>query len=184
MSKKDKCMLWLLLSLAGAGASLWWRSFAGWPEFSLRLAAAACACLLLLWLPGAAGRFFRRQRYLHSPLSRVDAMSGREFEEFLAQYFQSLGYRVQPTPASHDYGVDLLCWDRQECLAIQAKRYSGTVGVRAVQELLAGMAYYEAEKGLVVTNAYFSRQAYALAEKGGIELWDREALCRFCRLRR
>ena len=184
MSRKSKIILWLLLSLATAAASIYWYyGFCGWPDLGLRLAAAACAWLVLLWLPGAVHRCFKRRRYLNSPLSRIDAMSGREFEDFLSAYFRSLGYRVEETPASNDYGVDLLCRDREECLAVQAKRYSGTVGVHAVQELLSGMAYYGADQGLVVSNAYFSRQAEALAEIGGVTLWDRDALVKNCRLR-
>jgi len=68
-------------------------------------------------------------------------------------------------------------------IAVQAKRYSGTVGAHAVQELLSGIAYYQTEQGLVVTNAYFSRQARELAEKGGVTLWDRDDLVKYCRLR-
>ena len=184
MSRKNRIILWLLLSLATVAASIYWYyGFCGWPDLGLRLIVTAAAWLVLLWLPGAVHRFVRRRRYLNSPLSRIDAMSGREFEDFLSAYFRSLGYRVEETKASNDYGVDLLCRDREECLAVQAKRYSGTVGVHAVQELLSGMAYYGADQGLVVTNAYFSRQAQALAESGGVTLWDRDALVKYCHLR-
>ncbi len=184
MSKKSKFILWLLLSLGTVAASLyWWQGFSDWQNAGLRLAAAGGAWLLLLTLPGAGLRLIRRRRYLRSPLCAVDGMSGREFEDFLSAYFRSLGYRVEATPASNDYGVDLLCRDREECIAVQAKRYSGTVGVHAVQELLSGMAYYQTEQGLVVTNAYFSRQARELAEKGGVTLWDRDDLVKYCRLR-
>ena len=183
MSKKGKFTLWFWLTLLTVGAALYRRGFRGWEELALCAAAAGGAWLVLLWLPGVCLRFFRRRRYLRSPLAVVDGMSGREFEDFLSAYFESLGYRVEATPASNDYGVDLLCRDREEYIAVQAKRYSGTVGVHAVQELLSGMAYYQTEKGLVVTNAYFSRQARELAEKGGIELWDRDDLVRFCHLR-
>ena len=184
MSKKSKIILWLVLSAASTWASLrWLHGFCGWMDLAARFALAFAAWPVLLWLPGAGLRFLGRQRYLRSPLCRVDQMSGWEFEQFLAAYFRRLGYRVEATPASNDYGVDLLCWDREECIAVQAKRYSGAVGVHAVQELLSGMAYYQAQQGLVVTNAFFSRQAQALAEKGGVALWDRDALVKFCRLR-
>lgn len=183
MSKKSKFTLWFWLTLLTVGAALYWRGFRGWQELGTCAAVASGAWLILFWLAGACLRFFRRRRYLNSPLSRIDAMSGREFEDFLSVYFRSLGYRVEETPASNDYGVDLLCWDREECIAVQAKRYTGTVGVHAVQELLSGMAYYQTEQGLVVTNSYFSRQARELAEKGGVALWDRDDLARCCRLR-
>ena len=183
MSKKSKFTFWFWLTLLTLGAALYWRGFRGWEDTALIAAAAGGAWLILLTLPGACFRAVRRRRYLRSPLAAIDGMSGREFEDFLSAYFESLGYRVEETPASNDYGVDLLCHDREECLAVQAKRYSGTVGVHAVQELLSGMAYYQTEQGLVVTNAYFSRQARELAEKGGVALWDRDDLARYCRLR-
>lgn len=183
MRGKTGVILWLLLTLLLTAAGWYWRPVYDRNELYLRLALAAALALALLILPRALLRLGRRRRYLHSPLAQVDRMSGREFEEFLSAWFRSLGYRVELTPASNDYGVDLLCWDREECLAVQAKRYSGTVGVHAVQELLSGMAYYQVEQGLVVTTAYFSRQAEELAAKGNVQLWDRDALVRFCHLR-
>ena len=183
MTKKGKFLLWLILSVLTAGAALYLRPAADQAGLGLYCGLSGLLWLILLWLPGLLHRRLKRRRYLRSPLRKVDQMSGREFEDFLSAYFSGLGYRVQPTPASNDYGVDLLCWDRQECLAVQAKRYSGTVGVHAVQELLSGMSYYQVERGLVISNAYFSRQARELAEKGGVELWDRDDLVRFCHLR-
>ncbi len=183
MSGKVKFILWLVLALITAAVSRYFRPAADLTGLGWRLAQAGALWLVLPLLAGPLRRLRQRRRYLNSPLARVDAMSGREFEDFLAAYFRSLGYRVEPTPASSDYGVDLLCRDRQELLAVQAKRYSGTVGVHAVQELKSGMAYYQAPRGLVVSNAYFSRQAYELAERGDIQLWDRDALVRFCHLR-
>jgi restriction system protein len=40
------------------------------------------------------------------------------------------------------------------------------------------MAYYDADKGLVVTNSNFTKNAEALAEANQVILWDRDVLVR------
>ena len=59
---------------------------------------------------------------------------------------------------------------------MQAKRYSGNVGNKAVQEVYSGMAHYGADKGWVVTNSWFTKAARVQAESCGISLVDREIL--------
>lgn len=188
MARKQKrrgpARAWLLLA-ALAGLALWQYLVPSGDitDWLVRLGAMLGLMLLLPPLGRLLCRWRRRLRYLNSGLAQIDVMSGVEFEEFLAAYFTSLGYEVESTPASNDYGADLLCRGRGELIAVQAKRYSGTVGVKAVQELLGGLAYYQADRGLVISNAYFSRQAWQLAESGPVELWDREALQDFCHLK-
>lgn len=104
-------------------------------------------------------------------------MTGIEFEEFLKAHFQSLGYRVTLTQASHDYGADLILKDRNgEKTAVQAKKYSGKVGIKAVQEISGAVGYYGADKAIVVTNSYFTSSAVQLAKSNAVELWDRNQL--------
>jgi restriction system protein len=61
-------------------------------------------------------------------------------------------------------------------IAVQAKRYSKPVGVRAVQEALAAAGMYGCERALVVTNRSFTTQAIKLASANDVRLWDRDAL--------
>lgn len=124
-----------------------------------------------------------REKYLNSTLEMVDAMSGEEFEEFLKIHFEKLGYQVQLTPKSNDYGIDLICKKRKHVeneqengFVIQAKRYKGKVGVAAVQQVIAGTKYYNCKYGMVITNSYFTSNAWELAKKSGITLWDRNVL--------
>ena len=124
-----------------------------------------------------------REKYLNSTLQMVDAMSGEEFEEFLKTHFEELGYHVQLTPKSNDYGIDLICKKRkyveneqENGFVVQAKRYKGKVGVAAVQQVIAGAKYYDCKYGMVITNSYFTSNAWELAKKSGITLWDRNVL--------
>ena len=59
---------------------------------------------------------------------------------------------------------------------VQAKYYSGNVGNKAVQEVVAARSFYSAEKGMVVTNSKFTKAASELAEANKIRLVDGEAL--------
>lgn len=61
---------------------------------------------------------------------------------------------------------------------IQAKRYQGSVGVHAVQEVLGGKAHHGAARALVITNSTFTPNALTLAAQSGVELWDRTQLIR------
>ncbi len=116
---------------------------------------------------------WRRRRLLYSPFKRIDKMSGERFEEYLMVQFKRKGYRVRLTPTSGDFGADLIMkrWRRQ--YVVQAKRYSGAVGIKAVQEVIGAMQYYEIENGMVVTNSYYTKAARQLAQASGVTLWDR-----------
>lgn len=118
----------------------------------------------------------KRKQYLSSSLYKIDKMDGKIFEEYLAAHFHSLGYKVTLTPASNDYGADLLLSKDGEKIAVQAKRYNGKVSNAAIQEVSAAMRYYKCDKGMVITNSFFTSNAVKLAKECDIELWDRNDL--------
>ena len=116
-----------------------------------------------------------RKRYMNSGIYQVDKMSGEEFERYLKCHFEKLGYRVELTPKSHDYGADLIMRKDGERIVIQAKRYKESVGIKAVQEILGALQYYKADKGYVVTNSKsFTKSAIDLARNTSIVLWSRK----------
>ncbi len=107
------------------------------------------------------------------PPKNLDQLSGLEFEQFCSNWLALEGYRsIIKTPNSSDYGVDILTIKDQERIGIQCKRYSGKVGVGAIQEITAGIQYYECNKGIVITNSKFTKNAIELAEANNIELID------------
>lgn len=119
---------------------------------------------------------WNRFRILHFSIKKVDKMTGIEFENFLLTYFKSLGCKAQTTKASNDYGADLILEYKKRKISVQAKRYQGTIGVKAVQEVIGSMAYYNTDCGLVVTNSYYSKNAEELAFANNVILWDRDVL--------
>ena len=124
-------------------------------------------------------RYFKRKAYLNSTAAKVDKMDGKKFEEYLKAIYERNGYIVKLTPDTGDYGADLVMDNGKGKTVVQAKRYKGTVGVHAVQEVLAAKEYYQAKKAIVVTNNYFTANAKQLANKAGVTLIDRSGLSVF-----
>ena len=113
------------------------------------------------------------RRYLSMSMRKVDKLSGRAFEKYLRAQFKHLGYRVTLTDYSHDYGADLIVRKRGEKIVVQAKRYEKNVGIAAVQEAVGSVAYYDADRAMVVTNSGFTKSARNLARQNDVELWGR-----------
>ena len=109
-------------------------------------------------------------------LDELDSMTGLEFENLLARLYRKMGYAVTLTKRSGDAGADLMVDKFGESTVIQAKRYSSTVGVKAIQEVTAAIKHYRARRGAVITTNYFTKQAIRLANSNGIELIDRGKL--------
>lgn len=121
----------------------------------------------------------REKRLLDSKMYEIDIMTGKEFEKLLSLIFEKLDYDVQLTSQTQDYGADLILYKDGITIVVQAKRKKAVVGVSAVQEVVSAIGYYQADKGMVVTNNYFTRYAYNLARSNEIELWDRKRLINF-----
>ena len=111
-----------------------------------------------------------------NPIEKIDMMTGRQFEEFLAHYFNELGYSTTLTPQSGDYGIDIIIEARFEKIGVQVKCYQGKVTNSAVQEAVAGVRHYGLDKAMVITNNYFQPSAIELARDNGVILWDRDKL--------
>lgn len=130
-------------------------------------------------------RFLKQKRYLNSSLSKIDKMSGIEFEQFLKEHFKAQGYSVTLTPDTGDYGADLVLRRGKEMTLVQAKkRYSDHVGIKSVQEVYGAKRVYAKKYSvkeeniycMVVTNSFFTKAAKELGEANDVELWDRDRI--------
>lgn len=102
------------------------------------------------------------------PLNRllstdVHSMSGSQFEMYLAEVFEFLGYNVRHIGQTGDQGVDLIIWQNNVRVAVQAKCYGGSVGNAAVQEAFSGMVFHNCQRCAVITSSEFTTSAKALA---------------------
>lgn len=66
--------------------------------------------------------------------------------------------------------------DKEYYLGAQTKCYSNSVGNKAIQEVIAGLGYYKLDKGIVITNNYFTNSAIDLAKSSDVILWVRNIL--------
>ena len=106
-----------------------------------------------------------------------DHMDGFDFEYYCADLLAANGFvDVKVTRSSGDYGVDILAEKDGVTYAIQCKRYTGLVGIKAVQEAYSGRDYYDRMVGAVLTYQYFTKSAVQAARKLKILLWDRDYL--------
>jgi restriction system protein len=134
------------------------------------------ALLVVVGVARLAWQLYRLRRLAKSGIHEIDAMDGHTFETFLGTLFRRLGYRVEQTRYRGDYGADLVVAKGGVKTAVQAKRSTKRVGVKAVQEAVASVAYYNCRCALVVANRDFTKPARELARANGVELWDRDAL--------
>jgi HJR/Mrr/RecB family endonuclease/DNA-directed RNA polymerase subunit RPC12/RpoP len=94
----------------------------------------------------------------------------RKFEELVAELFDGFGYEVELTKQTRDGGKDIIAVRRAEVKVkylIECKRPDpgGYVGVGPVRELLGVKNDENATKGLLVTTAYFSKDAKLFFER-------------------
>lgn len=104
-------------------------------------------------------------------------LDGKDFEDYCARLLVYRGFeKVEKTPASGDFGVDIFAMKDGVSWAFQCKYYNKPVGTRAVQEIYSGRDYYRCMIGVVMTNHGFTKNAVKLAEAHNILLWDGKVL--------
>jgi hypothetical protein len=106
----------------------------------------------------------------------IESMSGLEFEGFLEELFNSMGYDAWQTDKSGDQGADVIAEKVGEKVAIQAKNKNSKTLNSAVQEVKAAMEHYNCNKGMVVSTSSYTDSAKELANSNNIELWRREKI--------
>lgn len=105
-------------------------------------------------------------------------LSPYQFEEFIAQLFQQMGYSVMRTPGSGDFGADVIAKKKDQTVLIECKKYSegNSVTPKEVQRALGAMWAHEADKAVFVTTSDFSIKAKQLEQGSPIELWNKTTL--------
>jgi len=108
--------------------------------------------------------------------AKSDAMSGREFEHFMADLFRTAGYKVDVVGGTGDQGVDLLLKEGRKRIAVQCKKYGKPVGNAAISAVYAGAKHYGAKQGWVVAPEGFTKGAVGLAKSTGVRLIGRKGI--------
>jgi len=97
-----------------------------------------------------------------------------EFEGAVAAMYRSFGFAVKQTPASNDFGRDLIMVKDGKTTFVECKRYARDklIGRPALQKFYAAIATMKAQAGVVVTTSGFASTAEKFASENGIELVD------------
>jgi restriction system protein len=106
----------------------------------------------------------------------IDAMTGTEFEDYVAGRLRRAGWQVTLTSVVGDYGVDLIAERDDKSVAVQCKRHGKPVGVAAVQQVVSGARHHGCTKSIVISNREFTQAAKQLAFTHGCQLIGRTAL--------
>lgn len=112
-------------------------------------------------------------------MKRLEAMSWREFEEILADYYLLKGYRVTLAGGGGgggDGGIDLIIRKGFKKIIVQAKHYKNNVGVSIVREMFGVMHHQKANGVIICTSAGFSAEAKEFAIKKPVYLVHGEQL--------
>ncbi|MCV7343135.1 restriction endonuclease [Mycolicibacterium rhodesiae] len=154
----------------------------GWVLAALSAVAVVVSAwrALLAWLDHR--RNLRRDAlYRATGQAAVDAMTGVEFERYVAAVLRGLGYEVEITRATGDFGVDLIATRAGIRTAVQCKRQNRVVNGSAIQQVVAGAAVHDCTATMVVSNHRYTRAAHQLADVHGCVLIDRTRLARMSR---
>lgn len=99
-----------------------------------------------------------------------DEMDPYDYEHLCAEEFKKNKWDAEATQGSSDQGVDVIAKKDTRTLVAQCKRFMKPVGNKAVQEIVAGMKYYEATEGVVIAPNGYTNSAKNLAEANNIKL--------------
>jgi len=107
---------------------------------------------------------------LYQNADYTDEIDPFEYEHYCAEEFKKNGWIAEATQGSSDQGVDVKASRDGIDLVAQCKRFAKPVGNKAVQEVVAGIKYYAANKGIVIAPNGFTKSAKKLAESNNIDL--------------
>ncbi|MCW4030710.1 MAG: restriction endonuclease [Candidatus Bathyarchaeota archaeon] len=108
----------------------------------------------------------------------VGSLSAREFARFIKWQLTELGYEIQPEQEQTAIGINLVVTKNDKRIAVQALRCPQNYRVSEVAVFMAkeAMRNHACQTAMVITTGYFTSQATEEAQKGELELWDKESL--------
>jgi restriction system protein len=108
--------------------------------------------------------------------SLLERYRGKEtdFEFYIAQLYELLGYKVKVTPPVNDGGKDIVLWRNSLKAVVEVKLYakSNKVSRPMIQKLHSAMIDCEANEAIFVTTSDFTEPAIRYAVKFNIQTVD------------
>ena len=100
----------------------------------------------------------------------VDSLDPIQFEHYCSELLGKSGWISRVTQANGDQGIDVIANFGNIKAVFQCKKYSQPVGNSAVQEVIAGKVFEQANVAAVVTNSTFTPSARQLAASADVHL--------------
>jgi HJR/Mrr/RecB family endonuclease len=116
---------------------------------------------------------------VHPKNRDVELLSPIEFEHYCSDILKKNGWQARVTQASGDQGVDIIAKYDNVNVAFQCKKYSSPIGNKAVQEIIAGKKFVQADIAAVVSNSRYTSSAKQLANVTGVHLLHYSELRQF-----
>lgn len=110
------------------------------------------------------------QNFLLKNYDYNPSMSGLEFEMFCFEKLKKEGWTIKTTKSTGDQGVDLIIEKGNRKIGVQCKKYSKPIGNKSVQEIKAGINFYNLNEGIVLGNNTFTKSAIELGNINNIKL--------------
>lgn len=111
-------------------------------------------------------------------------LTAKEFEHFIQNLFDRLGFDTKLFQASGDGGIDCIAYDptpiRGGKYVIQVKQYSKTVPPTAVRDLFGVVHDQGATKGILITTSGFGPSSHEFANGKPLQLYDGTTLLGLC----
>ena len=120
-------------------------------------------------------------RELATRFEMVRAMSGPQFEVFVADLFRAMGHRATMLSGAGDQSVDIVVTYHGERVAVQCKNYRRAAGNKPVQEVFAGARHHGCQRAWVVAPLGYTRGAHELAQSTGVSLYDASSIGQWIR---
>lgn len=128
-------------------------------------------------IDAAASEHDRTRANISKGIHFKPGMEGFEYEAYVARILTENGWKVWNKGDSGDQGVDVVAEGFGVIVAIQCKRYQGSVGNSAVQEIYAGRLIIDPRaRAAVCSNSEFTRSAKQLAAATGVILLHHDDL--------
>lgn len=117
-----------------------------------------------------SGDFSKEKQAKAFKYNLINVETGEEFELYLQNLFRELNYKVKHCGKSGDQGGDLIVKKENITYVIQAKYYIHKLDNTPIQEVVGAIRFYNANRGVVITNSTFTKKAIELANTNRIIL--------------
>lgn len=130
--------------------------------------------VLIYLLKRKRQKFFKEK----TTLQELRALTPDQFEEFIADLYQKMGYKAEKVGGAYDGGIDVVAEKNGVKHYIQCKKFiTRQAGVHDVRDFYGAMSdKLSNAKGIFITTNIFTTEAEKFAEDKPIELIDGDAL--------